>query len=393
MSQAHGVNTTRTLLFLGAASFASAASLRACDPILPDIAAAFSTTPGDAAKVVTVFGVGYALAGFSYGFIGDRYGKLRVMAATTILSSIATIACALATSLAMLTVARIAVAMTAAAIIPLAFAWIGDVVPYERRQPLLGRFLSGQISGMVLGQVFAGVIAEHVGWRYVFVLIAALFVVAGVALALEVQRQPAHPAHLPEPVDPVLKRFTSMLREPWVPIVLGTTFLEGMIFFGAYTFVGSYVWARFGLGLDLVGLIVAGFGVGGLIYAASAGRLFALLGETGLMLWGGILVAISFVVIAIAPAPAAVAPATILAGLSYYMIHNTLQTHATQMAPSARGLAVSTFASCLFLGQASGVALAAPVFDDTGGQPLFLAAAVLLFLVCILFRALLLNRS
>ena len=81
MSQAHGLNTTRTLLFLGAASFASAASLRACDPILPDIAAAFSTTPGDAAKVVTVFGVGYAIAGFCYGFIGDRFGKLRVMAA------------------------------------------------------------------------------------------------------------------------------------------------------------------------------------------------------------------------------------------------------------------------------------------------------------------------
>ena len=110
MSQAHGLSTTRTLVFLAAASFASAASLRACDPILPDIAAAFSTTPGDAAKVVTVFGVGYAIAGFCYGFIGDRFGKLRVMAATTILSSIATFACALATSLAMLTVARIAVA-------------------------------------------------------------------------------------------------------------------------------------------------------------------------------------------------------------------------------------------------------------------------------------------
>ena len=179
--------------------------------------------------------------------------------------------------------------MTAAAIIPLAFAWIGDAIPYERRQPVLGRFLSGQISGMVLGQVFAGIIAEHAGWRYVFVLIAALFVIAGVALAFEVRGQPAHPAHSPEPVDPVLKRFTSMLREPWVLIVLGTTFLEGMIFFGAYTFVGSYIWARFGLGLDLVGLIVAGFGVGGLVYAASAGRLFSLLGETGLMLWGGIL--------------------------------------------------------------------------------------------------------
>jgi predicted MFS family arabinose efflux permease len=245
----------------------------------------------------------------------------------------------------------------------------------------------------VLGQLLAGVIAEHLGWRYVFVLIASLFVTAGVALALELKRQPELPQRATESGEPSLRRFTEMVREPWVAIVLVTTFLEGMIFFGAYTFVGSYLWARFGLGLDVVGLIVAGFGVGGLLYAAFAGRLFGLLGEQGLMLWGGILVAISFVGITIAPVPAAVAPATILAGLSFYMIHNTLQPHATQMAPTARGLAVSTFASCLSLGQAAGVALAAPVFDYTGGRPIFLSAAVLLCLLCLVFRALLDRRT
>lgn len=61
--------------------------------------------------------------------------------------------------------------------------------------------------------------------------------------------------------------------------MLASVFFEGMIFFGAYTFVGSYLWTRFGLGLDLIGLIVAGFGGGGLIYAAAAGRLVFWLGE------------------------------------------------------------------------------------------------------------------
>jgi predicted MFS family arabinose efflux permease len=192
---------------------------------------------------------------------------------------------------------------------------------------------------------------------------------------------------------PDFRNLATMLRRPWVLTVLATTFLEGMVFFGAYTFVGSYIWARFDLGLDVVGLIVAGFGVGGLIYAAAAARFVARLGERGLVLWGGILVAISFVAITITPFAIAVVPATVLAGLGYYMIHNTLQTHATQMAPASRGLAVSTFASCLFLGQASGVALAAPAFDYTGGQPIFLSAAVVLLSICVLFRVLLVRRS
>ena len=39
------------------------------------------------------------------------------------------------------------------------------------------------------------------------------------------------------------------------------------------------------------------------------------------------------------------------------MMHNTLQTHATQMAPERRGAAVAAFASCFFLGQSVGVGL------------------------------------
>ena len=81
-----------------------------------------------------------------------------------------------------------------------------------------------------------------------------------------------------------------------------------------------------------------------------------------------------------------------LAGFGYYMLHNTLQTHATQMAPEMRGLAIAAFASCLFLGQAIGVAVAAPIFDRIGGQPIFLAAGVLLLIVGAAFRALLPRR-
>lgn len=387
MSAQSGPLPVRTLVFLAAACFASAASLRACDPILPEIAAAFSTTPGDAAKVITFFGAAYAVSQFLYGFVGDRYGHLRVVALTTLLSGVNSVVCALAGTLDMLVLARIAVGFTAAAIIPLSFAWLGDIVPYARRQGVLAYFISGQISGIVLGQAFAGIMAEYLGWRSVFIAIAACFVIAGTALFLELRRLGPESA-AGKTLDPAFARIISMLRRPWVAVVLVCAFLEGMFFFGAYTFVGSFIWARFGLSLDLVGLIVAGFGVGALVYAMTATYLVPRLGEGGLVLWGGVLVALSFVIITIAPSPIFVIPATILAGFSYYMIHNTLQTNATQMAPQSRGLAVATFASCLFLGQAAGVALAAPIYDSTGGVPIFLAAASLLFLLGVAFRVL-----
>jgi MFS transporter, YNFM family, putative membrane transport protein len=189
-------------------------------------------------------------------------------------SGISSLFCALAGSLEILVVRAVAVGLTAAAIIPLSFAWLGDAVPYERRQAVLAYFLSGQISGLVLGQTFAGIIAEHYGWRYVFVAMAAVFILAGIALFNEMRIHGTGAKAVPEDEEGPIVRLFAMVRQTWVMIVLVGGMFEGMIFFGAYTFVGSYLWARFGLSLDLVGLIVAGFGVGGLIYSWTAARCF-----------------------------------------------------------------------------------------------------------------------
>ena len=51
-------------------------------------------------------------------------------------------------------------------------------------------------------------------------------------------------------------------------------------------------------------------------------------------------------------------PCMFVAGLGFYMLHNTLQVQATQMAPERRGASVSLFAFCYFCGQAMGVGLA-----------------------------------
>ena len=54
-------------------------------------------------------------------------------------------------------------------------------------------------------------------------------------------------------------------------------------------------------------------------------------------------------------------------GLGFYMLHNTLQTNATQMSPEARGTAVALFSSALYLGQtARRRTVAALVIDRVG---------------------------
>ncbi|HEY3460040.1 MAG TPA: MFS transporter, partial [Casimicrobiaceae bacterium] len=99
------------------------------------------------------------------------------------------------------------------------------------------------------------------------------------------------------------------------------------------------------------------------------------LGEAGLVRAGGVLLGVSFAMLAAMPDWRFAIPACLLGGLAMYMLHNTLQTHATQMVPKARGTAVSLFACTLFLGQSLGVAGASFSVDHASARVVFVIAA------------------
>ena len=55
---------------------------------------------------------------------------------------------------------------------------------------MLGRFLAGQIIGQLFGQAAGGVLGDFFGWRMVFFVLAAMFAIASIALAIEFARNP-----------------------------------------------------------------------------------------------------------------------------------------------------------------------------------------------------------
>ena len=366
---------------LALAAMASGVSLRVADALLPRLAHDFAISLGEAAQVITAFAVAYGLSQLLFGPLGDRFGKYRVIAWACAASAGTSLLCALAPGHHALLAGRLLAGATAAAVIPLSMAWIGDVVPYAQRQPVLARFLIGQISGFALGVWAGGYAAEHWDWRTPFYGVAAFF--ALVALVLQVVRrrlpaaavQPAVPAH-----GPVLQRmageFGAVLAVPWARVVLGTVFLEGMVVYGPFAFIASHLHARHGLALSTVGGLVMLFALGGLGFALGAQVLVRRLGEVQLVVGGALLMATALGVVAFAPAWGWSVPACAVMGLGFYMLHNTLQTNATQMAPERRGASVAAFAACFFLGQSLGVALAGALVGLVGTAWVLAAGAL-----------------
>ncbi|MGH6897935.1 MAG: MFS transporter [Geminicoccaceae bacterium] len=382
----------RPIVLLSMASFASVATVRVADPLLPQVAAEFGVSAGEASVIATAFALAYGICQLAYGVLGDRFGKYRLVTLATLVSALTVASAGFAGSLEALGAARLLGGASAAAIVPMSMAFIGDHVPYDRRQTVLARFLTGTIAGIICGQVFGGVLGEVVGWRGVFLLLGGLFLVIGVLLVIELRSTRVPPPLLTSSISlsSLVESYAILLRRPWSRVVLATVCAEAFLFYGAFTFVGAYLHTGFGLDYARVGLLLGFMGLGGLLYALTVRRLVHGLGERGLALYGGLAIAGGFVAVAISPLPV-VAPAMILLGLGLHMLHNTLQTNATQMAPEARGLAVSTFANVLFMGQAAGIWLSGLVIDRIGFAPVFIAAGVALLAVGVAF-ALLLGR-
>jgi len=380
----------RAVLLLSLAAFASAASLRATDPLLPLIAAEYAVSTGAASAAITAFAVSYGLLQIIYGPLGDRFGRYRTIAAACLASALGSAACAAAPGLDALVMARLASGATIGALIPLSLAWIGDSFAYEDRQAVLARFMIGQMLGIAFGTAIAGWLAESFGWRAIFVVFAALFILIAALLALEVRRNPlAARAAAAISIMQSLRRMPRVLRSGG--LLLATVFAEGLLIFGAFAFVAFSFQQRYGFGPGLAGTLLVAYAAGGLLYSAMARRAIARLGEPGLVAAGGAALALGYAGLAFSPWPAVATLCVAAVGAGYYMLHTTLQTKATQVSAEDRGSAVALFATGLFLGQALGVWLASGIVDAAGVAPVFAGAALGLAALSFAFRVHLLS--
>ncbi len=351
------------LRLLGLAGFASMASMRIGDPMLVVLGEEFQVSTGEASGVVSVFAVVYGLMQLFYGPLGERFGKLRVVSLAVAACALFSAITALSVNLPMLLVMRGFMGAAAAGIIPLSMAWVGDQVPYERRQETLAKLMSATVIGMMVGLWFGGFAADTLGWRSAFALLAVMFAWPAVLL-WRARRKSTAPTsgQAPSLIDS-LRLTGQLLVMPRVRWVLGVTATEGALVFGAMAFMPTHLHQQFGLSVVAAGSVMMLYGVGGLLYSQMARRWLAWLGERGLVRAGAAMVVVGLLVLAWGSGVWLGMLACLMTGLGFYMLHNTLQVQATQMAPAARGTAVTLFACSLFFGQSTGVLLMAQSVD------------------------------
>ena len=370
------VDVRRLILLLGISCFAGAIGGRVMDPFVTTLAAEFDAPVSQAALLASAYALPFALIQPILGPVGDAIGKRRIIQMGLCCLTLFSLLAPFATSLGGLIALRALAGAAAGGIMPLTLAAVGDAVPIKDRQVALSRLLVFSIVGQIAGGALAGLLGPLIGWRGVLWLCCGLAATAALVMLLV-------PIGPPEPrsrFDPVraLQRYRFILSLPQARILYFAVAVEGVLIFGTFPYFAPILESR-GFGGSLgatveAGMAVAAFGCGGIVYAAVAKPLLARIGQGRLVMLGGALAATALLGFGLAPTATIFIAAGLALGTGFYMIHNTIQTRVTEVAPEARGSAVALHAFHFFTGQSLGPVLVGLAISGFGA-PVAMAVA------------------
>lgn len=368
-------------LVFAACAFASGFALRLADPIVLPVAAQFAVSPASAAMLNTAYALPYALAQPFLGPIGDRFGKARCIQVCIAGLAAMLLLGALAPSFGLLLASRIAGGIFAGGLIPLVIAGLGDSFDMSERQVMIGRMLFAIISGQMLGSVVSGLANDAFGWHSALTIGAAI---GALATAVAWFGMPAGAsAAQRRDSGSFADLYGRVLANPKSAWLIGGIAVEGAFFYGLFPYMGELLLATArpagGMSIaGITGLVLGAFGIGGLLYAASVRAMLRAFGVRRMCLIGSSSAAVCYAALAFAPTWWLAALAMFFAGVSFYMLHNSMQTEATELAPSARGSAVALFACGFFIGQGLGPLVFAALLHGLGPRLALLAVAAVI---------------
>ena len=175
------------VILLAVGAGLGAAALYYNQPMLGVLGAELKASSREIGLVPTLTQLGYALGLILLAPLGDRYDRRRIILGKAVILSLALLLAAAAQSIGVLLIASLAIGLSATLaqdIVPAA----ATLAPESSRGKTVGKVMTGLLLGILLSRVVSGFVAEHAGWRSMFVAAAASVALLGVAVWRDLPR-------------------------------------------------------------------------------------------------------------------------------------------------------------------------------------------------------------
>lgn len=235
---------------------------------------------------------------------------------------------------------------------PLVMALLGDVTPSHRTGRAIGYFNTSTLAGTMVAPLMGGFLGD-LSWRVPFVVIGVLNWALTLWLIIWFRRYGK--------LVPRRERGHSLrgeIREmasalgPQIIVLAALSFLTSNAVRGAVYLFADYLGQAFGTSVSSAGVVLATFGLGGLIVGPFSGFLMERFGIFRGVAVSTIGIALSLMLMGAAPSPEAFALGNFLLGASSTLGWTGLSTLTVTLTPLHRGAASSLFGSARFFAMA-----------------------------------------
>jgi sugar phosphate permease len=203
----------------------------------------------------------YGLSGFFAGFIVDRISRKKAILGGLYAWSIICMSTAFSRGFRALFILRAAEGLGETIYYPASMSMVSDYHGKETRSRAIGIHQTSVYAGTIAGGFFAGLIGQHYGWRWSFIVFGGLGVLLGFVLnrfLREPQRGQAESESAGASLS--LAQFFQLLRRtPTVLCLTGAFICSNFVAVVLLTWMPKFLYDKFHMGLAVAGLTATVF--------------------------------------------------------------------------------------------------------------------------------------
>ncbi|MFV0309935.1 MAG: MFS transporter [Desertimonas sp.] len=176
----HVAGGRELFVLVAAAQLAASLQFAMVSVALPDIVEELGTSLRWASWAISLFTMAQAVALPVLGKLSDGAGRRAVFVGGIATFGAASVVCALAPNVGVLIAARAVQGVAAGSLLPSAYGIVGDAFPGANRTRVLGLVASIFPIGAIVGPNVGGLLVEHAGWRWTFLINAPIAAIAAI---------------------------------------------------------------------------------------------------------------------------------------------------------------------------------------------------------------------
>lgn len=303
-----------------------------------------------AGHLITAYALGVIVGAPTIAAFAGRIPRRTLLIWLVAAFTLGTLATALLPTFETVAIARFVAALPHGAYFGVAALVAADLMGPGKRGQGVALVLSGLTIATVIGVPVITAVGQAAGWRPAYLMVAAIFALAALAIRTLVPWQPGDPHST---IRSELEAFRSL--EVWVALLVGAIGFGG--FFAMYTYIAPIVTDVAGLPNSAVPIILITTGIAMTIGNLLGGRLAD--GGTARALFQGFAALIASLLLLwfTGSTPVGLFASTFLVGLSASILSPVIQTRLMDVAGRSQTLAAALNHAALNMGNAAGAFL------------------------------------